>query len=174
MKSKLLLGIGIVSILSSCKKDLNSISFDLNYESSFTIPSAIGINTPFNSPTPDITTNSTQEFNNHDVPSDKVKEVVLKELILSIKSPQGKKFDFLKSIHLYLKSPNNTETEIGYIDNIQDGQFLIRLNTTKQNLIQHIKSDKFSLRANVTTDQTNFEDTEIKTQLTFGVTSEVF
>jgi len=74
---------------------------------------------PFEIPTPDITTNSEQELNNNNTKANLVKDVSLEELKLTIVSPSGKTFSFLKSVHIYISTNDDDEVELAYKDNIE-------------------------------------------------------
>jgi hypothetical protein len=157
--------------IASCSKGLNTVEFTINYTSSFDVPSSIGLNTPLSFPTPDVSTNSTDEFKKHDVSVDKIKEVKLKSLQLSITNPSGSNFSFLKSIHIYISSPNISETEIGYLNDVPATE-VINLILIGTDLAPYIKANSFKLRSQITTDETN-PQTTIKTDMNFDVTAKV-
>jgi hypothetical protein len=89
------------SILFGCKKDELGIRFKINYETSFDVLSGNILNLPFDLFTPDITTNSEAEFAANDTRVDKIQEIKLESLNLTITAPQGQNFDFLKHIYTF-------------------------------------------------------------------------
>ena len=103
MKKILFLFLISLSILS-CKKTHDLFTFDVNDTSNFTIESQYGINLPFSVPTPDINTSSEKEFENNNTKASLVKEIILKKLTLTITSPDGETFKFLKNITLYISA----------------------------------------------------------------------
>ena len=88
-------------VFSSCNKDGIEINFKMDYNTNFTIESGGVINLPLEFFTPDITSNSEAEFEANDTRKDKIKEIKLESLRLSITSPDNQNFDFLKDIFLY-------------------------------------------------------------------------
>lgn len=88
MKNILLLFLALL-FFAGCKKDGVGIRFKMDYETSFTVPSSNLLNLPFDLFTPDITTNSEAEFEANDTRKDKIQEIKLETLKLTITSPQG-------------------------------------------------------------------------------------
>ena len=164
----------VVIIGQSCKKSILDTDFDLPYQTSFTVPSTIGINLPVSLPSPDISTNSTQEFNNKGTRADLVKTVKLTKATLLITSPSGKKFSFLKSLHLFLSAPVVNELEVAYIDNIPNTVgSSITLIMNDKDLAPFIKAEKISLRSQVVTDETLLQDVTIQVNVTFHVVAQL-
>jgi hypothetical protein len=84
--------------------------------------------------TPEVTTNSSAEFENNNTKADLVKDVKLKELTLTITDPTAKTFSFLKSIHLYISTDSNDEIELAFKDDINSTSSTITLTTTAAKL----------------------------------------
>lgn len=170
---QLFLSFTLISMLlilnSSCKKDVVSIRFKMNYETSFTVPSGNVINLPFNLFSPDVTTNSEAEFEANDTRKDKIQEIKLESLNLSITAPPSENFDFLKHIYLFIKADGVEEKRYAFIENIAEGQTELTLITENLDLAAYIKQDKFSLRAETVQDKSLKQEVEIKAKMVFAV-----
>lgn len=155
-------------LISSCKKGLTE--FNLTYQTSFTVPSSTGITLPISLPTPDVTTNTSQEFKDQGTEAKLVKEVKLTSLKLTITSPSGKTFSFLNSIHIYISADNQPEVEIGYLDNISNSVgSTITLTLRDVLLDSYVKADKFKIRSKVVTDEMITQDVSIRADMIFHV-----
>src|SRR5262245_41371792 len=107
MKTRILAILAILSIaVTSCGEIDKLLTFNISEESSFTVNSGLPISSPFEIPTPDVTTNSSADFENNNTKASLVKDVRLKELKLTITDPENQNFDFLKSVHLYISTDN--------------------------------------------------------------------
>ncbi|NCU04285.1 MAG: hypothetical protein GXC73_09895, partial [Chitinophagaceae bacterium] len=96
MKTKLLLSaLFVVSILIGCKR--LGVNFGINHQATFRVDSGSPLNLPFEVGTPDVTTNSSQQFENNNTAANLIKEIKLEELKLTITSPNNKTFSFLKN-----------------------------------------------------------------------------
>jgi hypothetical protein len=158
----------------ACSEIDKILTFNIQNEANFSVPSTIGINTPFVVQTPDIQTNSTQEFANNNTKKDLVKDVRLSSLNLKITSPTNMNFGFLKSINLYISAEGVSEKKIAYLTDIPENVgSSIDLIPTDEKLDDIIKQDKYSIRTEVVTDKTFFQDIEIKAKMNFKVTADV-
>ena len=169
MNTKILACFIVLSLANGCKKDGLEISFDMDYSTSFTIQSNTGISLPFDFFTPDITTNSEEEFESNDTRKDKIKEILLKKLALKITAPEGRDFDFLKDINLYIRAEGLEESRYAFFENVPDGLTQLTLNSEGIDLAPYIKEDKFSLRAECVFDQTFNQDIDVTADMLFGV-----
>lgn len=159
-------------LLFSCKQLDEILIFEIKNETQFTIPSAIGINTPFSIPSPDIESSSKKEFENNNTNADKVKRIVLKELSLTILSPDEQTFKFIKSIYIYISAQGLQEKKIAYRDNIPDNiAKYLELNTTDDNIADYIKKDSYDIKTEVTTDEIILHDVELKCEMYYEVTA---
>lgn len=157
----------------SCAEINELIKFDITYEESFTVPATLGVDTPISIPTPDISTNYEEKFSGNDTKKDLIEEIVLKELVLTLQSPDSD-LSFLKRLTLFINAEGMDETEIASSDSIPDdiGKTL-DMETTNVDLKEYIFKDSFSLKVKVTTDKTISEEHEIKADMVFMVDAEV-
>jgi len=174
MKKKGILSILIIGIILtvSCKKLL---TFDISDSTTTTIDANIlPFQLPVELPTPDVTTNSENEFAQNDTKVELVKEIILKKLVLTITSPNDKTFSFLKSIEIYISADGEDEMKLAWNNDVQSDAKSIELETTNSALDKYVKKDKYKLRTKVVTKETLTQSVDIKIDFTFQVTADPF
>lgn len=175
MKSKLIaLSLFLSLFLTSCDAVDDLLSFTISNETSIKIKSTSPINLPTEIIMPDVTTNSSAEFENNKTKASLVKDVKLRSLKLSISDPGDQNFTFLKSIHLYISTTDSDEIELAYMDNINASTNTIDLICTETKLDRYIKSDKYKIRTKVTLKETLTKDVTVKADMKFRVTADPF
>lgn len=175
MKSKFIaLTIFMSIFLTSCDAVDDLLSFNISNETSIKIKSTSPINLPSEIITPDVTTNSSAEFENNKTKASLVKDVKIRSLRLSIADPSDKTFTFLKSVHLYISTANSDEIELAYQDNINVSTNTIDLICTDKRLDQYIKADSYKIRTQVTLKETLTKDVTVKADMKFRVTADPF
>jgi len=175
MKSKLIaITLLLAAFFTSCNAIDDLLSFTISNEASIQIKSTSPINLPTEIITPDVTTNSSAEFKNNKTEAGLVKDVKLKSLNLTITTPDGKTFTFLKSIHLYISTTDSDEIELAYQDNITETTNMIELISTNARLDKYIKADQYKIRTQVTLKETLTKDVTVKADMKFGVTADPF
>lgn len=175
MMNKLILFVSIVAIsFLGCKKIDKLTQFNMEFNDTATIPSSTGVNLPFNVLTPDVETNSTSTFKANNTRKDLIEEVSLSEIDLTINSPSGRTFSFLKSINIYINADGLSETKIAYYDSVpQNAGGKLNLYTTGANLKEYLTKDEYSLRINAVTDEIISPDYEINIHSVFFVDAKV-
>lgn len=174
MHKRLLIVPVIIAILFSvvsCKKIQDLLTFNINVENNFTVSASGPLNIPFDILTPQVTTNSTQQFQNNNADANKVKDIKLKKVDLQIVSPAGKTFSFLKSVHIYVSTNASDEIELAYLDNISSTATSISLIPTSVSLDKYVKAPSYSLRTKIVTKETLTQNIEIKNMCQFQVTA---
>jgi hypothetical protein len=161
-----------LAFLVSCQDVDDLLTFTISHEASITLENSSPLNLPFEIATPDITTNSNQEFDNHNTRADLVKDVKLEQVKLTITDPASKTFSFLKSIHIYISTNSNDEIELAYLDNISSTSNSLDLNTTDEKLDTYIKASSYNLRTSIITKETLTQDVQVKMNLKFKVTAD--
>lgn len=175
MKSKLIALFLILSIiLTSCDTVDDLLTFNISNETSIKIKSTSPVNLPTEIVMPDVTTNSSAEFENNKTKGSLVKDIKLRSVQLSIADPADKTFAFLKSIHLYISTTGSDEIELAYQDNIMSTTNKIDLICTDKKLDQYIKADKYKIRTQVTLKETVTKDVTVKAEIKFKVTADPF
>ena len=155
----------------SCKKIEDLLTFTVNVENNFTVPASGPLSIPFDILTPQVTTNSTQQFQNNNSDVNKVKDIKLKKVDLQIINPPGKTFSFLESVHIYISTDASDEIELAYLDNISTTATSISLNTTSASLDKYVKASSYKLRTKIVTKQALAQDVEVKNLCQFQVTA---
>lgn len=172
MKNSLIILVFTVAILftSSCKKLL---TFEISDSTTTTVDAnPLPVSVPFEIPTPPVTTNSESEFAQNDTKVELVKEIILKQLDLTITSPSDKTFSFLKSIEIYISADGEDETKLAWDDNVDSSAKTIELTTTNEALDRYVKKSSYKLRTKVTTKETLLNKVDMKIDFTFQVTAD--
>ncbi|CAD0009026.1 hypothetical protein [Flavobacterium chungangense] len=173
MKSKLIaLTVCLSLFLTSCDVVDDLLTFSISNEASIKINSTSPINLPSEIITPEVTTNSSSEFENNKTKANLVKDVKIRSLKLAISDPSDKTFTFLKSIHLYISTTESNEIELAYQDNIRTTANSIDLICTDQRLDEYIKADSYKIRTKVTLKETLTKDVTVKANMKFRVTAD--
>ncbi len=173
--SFLLISTLLISTFSSCNAIDKLTQFEVSYDTKFTIPSTIGIDLPFNIPTPDITTNISEKLANEQTNKELIEQLFLRKLILTTQNPKGKSFSFLKNVDLYLKTNSLPKVKVAYKHNITNSiGSELKLDIVKDvDLQEYVKDDHFTVEAEVTIDEITLEKIEIKADLTFWVDAKI-
>jgi hypothetical protein len=150
------------------------LTFTVSNETSFTIASGFPLNTASEIITPDVTTNSSTEFQNNNTNANLVKDAKLKELKLTITNPSDKTFSFLKSIHLYISTDANDEIELAYLDDINATTNVLNLTVSGAKLDKYIKAPSYKIRTKAVIKETLTKDITVKAEMKFRVTADPF
>ncbi len=165
----------LLIFFSSCKLLDKLTQFNLPYSTTFTIPASPIPGILGDLFTPDITTNSEQVFSNNNTRSNLLEKVLLKSLKLTITSPSGKTFDFLKSAEVFVSADGIAEIKVASINNIDDATVgnSINMVTTNDDLKEYLKKDKIKIRVGTTTDKIVTENIDIKIDAIFFVDAKI-
>src|SRR5690606_24347067 len=107
-------------LLSECKKIDQLTKFEIDYESDITFQSGLPLNIPITLYSPDVATNSEEEFSINDTRKDLIESIKLIRLRLVVISPPGQTLAFLKNVSIYISSTDLPETRVAFKDNIDD------------------------------------------------------
>lgn len=170
----LILGLLALGILASCKKVDELTQFNMEFYEDVTIPSSTGINLPFNILVPDTETNASSTFESNNTRKDLVEEIIIEELDLTLTSPSGADFSFLKSVSIYLSAEGLDEIKVAWKDDISDspGNKIV-LDLTSSNLKDYLTQSEYSLRLNTVTDEVLTSDHKITVHSVFFVDAKI-
>lgn len=170
MKSLVSFVLCTIIFFSSCETLKDLTRFELDFNTSTTIPASTGINLPFNVFTPDIENNSESDFAANKTSKDLVEQVKLKTLKLTVQSPSNGDFGFLKSINVYLAADDLPEIKIAWKENVPTtaGKEL-ELDVSDADMQDYIKKDSFKLKLNTVTRQMLGSDYKIDINTVFFV-----
>ena len=163
-----LLGLGF----TGCKK---LVSFRMEYDNTVTIPANSIINLPIDIVSPEVTTNSEEQFGNNGTSSKLISRVELSSLDLRILQPEAQNFNFLKSIELYLRAPDLPEILVAYnYDVPPTGLKELALTCADHVLKEYLKKSSFTLRVKAVTDEALTQDTDVNVHSRFTVDAGLF
>lgn len=173
MKKNIVYSVFCALLLFSCEEVDDLLTFHMSDRTSITIESA-GIGLPLDVITPDVTSNSQQEYENNNTHADLVKDVKLEQLKLTITDPSGKSFSFLKSIRIFISTSQENEIELASLTDITATTGIIELIPTQQKLDTYAQASSYTLRTEVTTDETLTETVTVQVDLRFRVTADTY
>ena len=162
---------GLCVFCSSCKKIEELFTFSITNQCSVTISSTSPVNLPVDVTTPNVTSNSSQEFKNNNTDVSLVKNITLENLQLTITSPSNQTFNFLQSIHIYISTNSSNEIELAHLDQIPANVSSIALIATQAALDQYVKASSYNLRTEVVTNQVITQNVDINVNSKFKVTA---
>jgi len=168
MKSNIYFLLIITLVFFGCKNKLTQFNLDENFQA--TIPASSPIDLPFTVSTPEQTTNSEAEFESNDTRKDKIQQIILEDLAITITSPQGEDFSFLNSLEIYLSSTIHDEEKVAYLNDISDNiGSEISCDLVGQDLQKFVKDDKIKIRLVTVTDEVITQDIDINIYTNFFV-----
>lgn len=137
-------------VFVGCKKVDQILTFTVDVTQSVDIPGyfpgASVLLTPVS-----VTTNSADSFRNNKTTRDKVKDVYLDQMKLTISSPKDSTFNFLKKLEVFINTPNvNNKILLARIDNVPRNVNSITLIPTTAKLDEYLKAEKYELTVNAT------------------------
>ena len=171
-KNKFLYSCMCALLLVSCKEVDDLLTFNISDRTTITIENSIGVGLPLDIPTPDVSSDSQQQYENNNTHADLVKDVKLQELNLTITEPSGKNFSFLKSIRIFISTTQDNEIELASLDDISSSASVIALIPTQDKLDVYARASSYNLRTEVTTDETLTQSVDVQVDLKFRVTAE--
>lgn len=171
-KLYIIFALGLLTVFG-CDKADELLTFEIKHSSSVTVENnVVPFDPPMSMPTPPVTTNSEQKFSSNNTSKDKVKDIKLKELTLTITDPPSKTFSFLKEIYIYISTNSNNEMQIASKTDIPKDAQSIELKTTDKNLDEYVKAEEFDLRTEVVTRELISDDVTIDMDMVFEVTAD--
>lgn len=177
MKKKLLLIAGVCMVfLSACEKLNELTSFNINPQTSFTIPGQqTGLGEVLSIPKQEVAASSEQTFESNNTRKDLVEKAQLNKLNLTITGPENANFDFLNEVKIYISADGEGEALLAFKENIpENGSRVLELETTGENLAAYIKKDQYSIRTEAKVDKVIDEDVHVQADMTLRITAKVF
>lgn len=160
-------------LFTGCEDDGLSVSFDQNFNPTFTIEKGLIVNQSVDATSDPIKTD-TETLKENNISLDKLESAKLKSAKLTIVMPQGEDFSFVESFSLYIKGQGMTEELIGSKSAIGATDVEIDLDVEDTELIEHIKSGEFTVRGAVKTDEDVTTDVDIKADMSYKLTGTIF
>lgn len=171
---KILILLFAVLLFMQCNTVDKLTEFDISYSYEYDLPESPGIDIPLDLYTPGLETDSEDVYELHDTRKDLVEEVYLKEVKLKITMPEDGKFDFLRTVKIYIRAMDTEETLIAWKEEISDGQGpVLYFNTTSKDLQKYLKKDQIVFRFNTLTDDPIEQDMKIQIHSIFHVNAKI-
>ncbi len=138
------------------------------------MPSTILIDLPLDIVTPEMQTNISQELENNNSNKEQIESVKLEEMLLTVASPAGQDFSFLKNIRLYISADGLGEKEIANKDNIPENVGSeMKMDIINVELKEYLKKDKISFRVAATTDKAITQNINVNVANRFFVDAKI-
>lgn len=170
--------ISLITLLSSCKKskdevkELLDIPFSFSMKNDFTLPGAGVViqvkDTAVSVKSDNIVNTIPDEFKKNNADINKVKSISIEGVELTIKSPAGQTFNFMKSIEVYLGADGMPETLIASkegINTISPTPTSLSLDSKNANIIAYIKNPTYYIRTKTTIVKTYEKDIVIGSEI---------
>ncbi|MBK6266434.1 hypothetical protein JKA74_15420 [Marivirga sp. S37H4] len=167
----------LLFMLTACNLDekiKDVTTFNITNNVNFSIPSSAVVDLPVDLNTPDVSSSSQQSFENNNTRADLVENANLKELTLTITSPEARTFKFLRSVKIYISNDTKGETLLAEKNEIPtDIGSILELETTGANLDEYIKESTYDLRYDVVIRESVNSTTEINAKMVFEVRAKI-
>lgn len=168
--SAVVIGFLFATALTGCKLIDELRTFNLNYTVNFAVPSSTIIDLPLNLPTPSVTTDSEQRFDDEGVESAWIESVKMTGLTCTITAPEGEDFSFMEKIAIYMNATDQSEVLIASLDPVPEtsGNSIV-LEVSGVDLYPYISQNSFSLRTSVTTDESMTQNIDVAANMIMEV-----
>ena len=166
---KILLALSVIVALGSCQKVLDKLTtFTFTRDAEFTIPANTILGVPISLNTGEVQTSYISEFENSNASIDNIDYIKLIALNLTIVDPANGNFNFLKDVAVEIRADGLPNKVIASkYDNTDDFANSLVLDASGDDLKPYLTKDKFSLKLDVTTDETIAQDYKVKASTTF-------
>lgn len=174
MKKILFLAPALVALLvltSGCKKVLGLLEFNVEDSQTITVPRTVPFGQFFPLSPVTVPSSSKSTYSNNGTSADYVQDVTLDKLTLTITNPQGQNFDFLKRIEVYISTTaqGTDKVLLASLSPVPTGTSSISLTPANQKLDAFLRSDSYTLTANVELAKPLGQDITIRADSRFKV-----
>lgn len=155
--------------LGSCKKVLELITFQISDSSTVNVPPTIPGS--YTLPGIAVTSTSTNTYQVNNTNADYVQDVTLDRLTLSIDSPAGQNFDFLKSVSIFIASDatGTNKVLLASLNSVPKGQSAILLAPTDSKLDLYLRSGSYTLITSAELSQALVQPITLRTEARYNV-----
>ncbi len=171
MKKTLLLApLLLFLVLVGCKKIDKLLTFNVDVSQSVTIP---GYFVGAQLAPVSVTTRSAESFRNNKTSREKVKDVFLDRMVLTVTAPAGATFDFLEKIDIFISTPGgNNKILLANLQTVPRGTNIITLVPTKSKLDEYLKAETYELTVDAKLRGFSPDDFTVRSDATFKVTAD--
>ncbi|WP_035567260.1 hypothetical protein [Hymenobacter sp. IS2118] len=171
MKKILLLApLVLLLVFVGCKKIDKLLTFNVDVSQSVTIPIILPGTGPVSADP--VVTNSANSFRNNKTTTDKVKNVSLDRMTLTITDPAGANFNFLDKVDVYISTNANNKILLAQQTNVPKEVNTIMLVPTTARLDEYLKSETYTLDAIYTSNKLIARPFTVRSDATFKVTAD--
>lgn len=159
--------------VTGCEK--KPIYVDFETESSFklVIPANSLLSTPLSPLNFAETSNAEGEYASNDTRKDLLESVTIKSFLLEVETPVGEDLSMLNTIQFFINADGLVEALFAEKDPVPSGVAEVLLDVPTLNLAPYMKSDAFTLRTRVVTDEARTQDVTINALVKYNVRAEV-
>lgn len=171
---RLILTIILAFALFSCEKIDELTKFTVTDEFETTITAGPASLLPADIETPPVSTNAEKELSNNNSRIDMIESVKMKNMQFYLFNPEGRSFDFLRDVELFISADGLPEKKIAFASNIPDSVTnLLQLTCEDVELEQYIKKGTYRIRLRVTTDKVLNDDIQLRITSSYRVDARV-
>lgn len=171
----ILLSLFLMMTTASCNLIEDLIKIPIKINSEVTIPAGTGAGILIDVFSDDAETNIEEELTINDSRKDKIKTIELRECVLTVISPSGSDFGFLKEIEVFLSDDELGDVLIASKSDIpNDVGDEISLNVVNTELAEYIKKESITIRTKVVTDEVLIQNVDVNVFTRFRVTADIF
>jgi hypothetical protein len=156
---------------NSCQKIRDLKTFDIDFSTSFDIPSSNIFGGLVQTPPQRIETNSSSSFEDQGTKAKWVKTVYLKNMKGTITNPDNEDFNFLERIEVYIDAEGVDEVLMAFNYNVPEDVNSISLTPTNCDLKAFLLKDAIQIRTVSTA--SNSRAVTVKADLTFEVEAQL-
>ncbi len=161
-------------LFSSCEKIDELTKFEMEFTESFTVQAGTPLDLPFAISTPEINTDYQSVYEQYDTRADRIEEITLKEIQLTVSSPSSGSFNFLESVEVSISSEGEEPQSIAERKDIpNDESSVLELETSQVNIKDYLSVDRFTLSTSTVCDELLAEDYIIDVKCVFFVDARV-
>jgi hypothetical protein len=167
MKKLLAIALLATTILS-CNNDEDT-QFVLNYSEEFVLPATLGIEYAISTDSIAIETDSDEKFNDNETKASLINEALITTLQVSLTGPTGKDLQYVDQMSIYMSATGLDEILIGTIDEADEGDVLLTLDTRDTDVQEYLKATSVSFRIEFTSDDFASQDRNCLLNVRFSV-----
>ncbi|MBT9392024.1 hypothetical protein KLP40_02505 [Hymenobacter sp. NST-14] len=160
-----------LALLGSCKKILDLLEFNVEDSQTIVIPKTIPFGQFFPLSPVAVPSSSQSTYAKNGTSADYVQDVTLEKLDLTITSPTGQNFDFLKRIEIYISTDarGSDKVLLASLNPVPTGVTSISLTPANQKLDLFLRADSYTLITNVEVVKPLGQDVTIRADERFKV-----
>lgn len=165
-----LLPLAALLLTMSCEKILDLLEFSVEDSQTITVPATLPIGQFFALPSVAVSSTSKTTYANNNTSADYVQDVTLSRLALTITSPTGQNFDFLKRIEVYISTDANSQgVLLASLNPVPTGATTIELTPADQKLDVFLSQGSYTLTTKVEVTQPLTQQVTIRADSRFKV-----